>query len=301
MLAIIQHRGWWYTFSSILIILSIAGLSVWGLRFGIDFTGGSLMEVSFAGATPKADVLSQAFETSGVGTVTVQPTGTSGAILRFRDVTEDEHQAVLQQLAQAAGSEVEERRFETIGPTIGAELKSRASWAILVALFFIVSYIAWAFRKVSRPVQSWKYGVVAIVALAHDLLITLGAFSALGYFRGVEVDSLFVSAMLTVLGFSVHDTIVVFDRTRENLFRGVSNDFETTVNKSVNDTLVRSINTSLTTILVLSMLYLFGGESIRYFTLALIIGITIGTYSSIFIASPLLVDWFRFAKRKPRR
>ena len=184
-----------------------------------------------------------------------------------------------------------------MGPIIGSELKRKSVWAIAIALFFIVSYISWAFRKVSYPVESWKYGIAAILALAHDIILPLGVFSALGHFYGVEIDSLFLTAILTVLGFSVHDTIVVFDRIRENLFKHVQIDFEATVNKSVNETIMRSINTSLTTLLVLVALYLFGGESIRYFTLTLIIGITVGTYSSIFVASPLLVDWHRFSAK----
>lgn len=296
MVRIIQKRGYSYAFSGILAVLAIVALSLWGLRFGIDFTGGSLLELEFKNNRPEVGVLSQSLKDLNLGNIIIQPVGDKGAILRFRDVTEETHQQILQKL-NSAGGELTEKRFETIGPIIGSELKSRAIWAIIIALFFIVSYISWAFRKVSRPVESWKYGMAAIIALAHDLLITIGFFSFLGHFWGVEIESLFVTALLTILGFSVHDTIVVFDRTRENLFRGVALSFEETVNKSVNDTIMRSINTSLTTILVLTAMFIFGGESIRYLTLALLFGITIGTYSSIFVASPLIVDWQLFSAR----
>ena len=198
--------------------------------------------------------------------------------------------------------EFSEKRFDAIGPTIGQELKRKSIYAIIFVLVLIVLYIAWAFRKVSKPIASWKYGVVAVTALFHDVLIPTGLFSVLGKFAGAEVDTLFVTALLTILGFSVHDTIVVFDRVRENLRnslgRGV--DFSAIVEQSIKETIVRSINTSLTVILSLLAVFLFGGESIRYFTLTLIIGVVIGTYSSIFIASPLLVTWQLFSNRQKR-
>lgn len=295
MIRLIQRRGWWYAFSGLLVVGAIVSLSLWGLKWGIDFTGGSLMEVEYTTQRPGSDAIVQSLKDMDLGGLTVQPAGDKGVLLRFRDVTEPVHQQIVEKLKQVG--DLTEKSFESIGPIIGSELRGRSLWAVGVSMFFIVSYIAWAFRKVSRPLASWKFGVVAVIALAHDVLTTIGVFSVLGHFAGVEIDSLFVSAVLTVLGFSVHDTIVVFDRTRENLFRGTGGDFESTVNKSVNDTLVRSINTSLTTLLVLVALFLFGGESIRYFVLALIVGITIGTYSSIFVASPLLVDWYRLQIR----
>lgn len=290
---IIRWRLIWYIISGLLVTISIASLAVWGLRFGIDFTGGSLLEVNFANSRPSSDDINKALEPINLEGVSIQPAGDKDALLRFKHVDEITHQTIIRQLGEAGGGEVNELRFESIGPTIGKELQQRSLWALIVALLFIVIYIAWAFRKVSRPVASWKYGVSAVFALAHDALITIGVFSILGHFLGVEIDSLFISALLTVVGFSVHDTIVVFDRTRENIYRHTLNDFSETINKSINETIVRSINTSLTTILVLLTLFLFGGESIKYFSLALIIGISIGTYSSIFLASPLLVDWYR--------
>lgn len=300
MLQIIQHRIYNYILSGVLLALAIAALATWGIKFGIDFTGGSLLEVQFTAARPAVEAMQQKLALTDIGNVTIQPVGETGAILRFRDVDEIKHQQIVRQLGDAGGGTVSEKRFESVGPIIGSELKSRAMWAFGVALFFIVSYIAWAFRKVSRPVASWKYGVAAVLALAHDAVIVVGAFSVLGHFYGIEIDSLFVSALLTIVGFDVHDTIVVFDRIRENLFRGASSTFEDTVNKSVNDTIMRSINTSFTVLLVLTMLFLFGGESIRYFSLALIIGIVMGTYSSIFVASPIVVDWHNLGKSAKR-
>ena len=190
-----------------------------------------------------------------------------------------------------------EKSFSSVGPTIGNELKQKSYYAIALVLLAIVIYIAWAFRRVSRPVASWKYGVAAIIALLHDVIIPTGVFSALGHFLGYEVDVLFVTALLTVLGFSVHDTIVVFDRIRENLLKREGS-FEDIVNYSVNQTMTRSINTSATVMLVLLAVYFFGGESVRNFTLVLILGVFFGTYSSIFIASPILVVWHKLAGRK---
>ena len=298
MMNLIRLRTIWYIFSGILVALSIVSLVVWGLRFGIDFTGSSLLEVRFAGERPSLDAIQQTLAPLELAGVTIQPAGDDAAILRFKHVDEITHQTIIRQLGEAGGGQADELRFETVGPTIGAELQRRSLWALVVAMAFIVLYITWAFRRVSRPVASWKYGLSAIIALAHDALVTIGVFSVLGHFMGVEVDSLFVSALLTVVGFSVHDTIVVFDRTRENLFRHSVESFADTVNKSVNETFIRSINTSLTTISVLTALFMFGGATIKYFSLALIIGITIGTYSSIFLASPLLVDWYRFSVRE---
>ncbi|TSC73730.1 MAG: preprotein translocase subunit SecF, partial [Parcubacteria group bacterium Gr01-1014_44] len=194
--------------------------------------------------------------------------------------------------------EFEEKRFNAIGPTIGEELKRKSLWAMAIVLIFIVLYIAWAFRQVSKPVQSWKYGVAAIVALLHDVSIPTGVFAVLGHFYNIEVDTLFVTALLTILGFSVHDTIVVFDRIRENLKkagRTTHVDFEQTIEQSIRDTMARSINTSLTVMIVMLTLYFFGGASTKYFSLAILIGVGFGTYSSIFIASALLVTWHRWA------
>ena len=298
MIRITQNRIYSYIFSGLLMTVALVALFMWGLKWGIDFTGGSLLEVEFKDNRPTLEAMHKSVGELNLGSVNIQPLGDKGALLRLKDIDNETHTSLISKLTAAGGGEVTEKRFESIGPIIGVELRNRSLWAIALALFFVVTYISWAFRKVSHPVASWKYGVAAIIALAHDIITVTGVFAILGHFFGIEVDSMFVSALLTILGFSVHDTIVVFDRIRENLFRHVSNDFTTTVNKSVNDTLARSINTSLTTILVLSSLFVFGGETIRYFSLALLIGITIGTYSSIFVASPIVLDWHNLSLKK---
>jgi len=313
MLKIIQKRKTYFIISSILVVASIVALSIWGLNLGIDFTGGSLLEISVdsivEASAPEISSFIQE-KVSEIGDVRVQPTE-SGFLIRMRDLDEVDHQLVLNTLKnklalkddngdvniESFKTVVEEKRFESVGPVIGQELKNKALWAIGIALIVIVLFIAWSFRKVSKPVQSWKYGIGAIVALTHDVLIVTGVFAVLGHFAGVEVGILFVTALLTILGYSVNDTIVVYDRTRENLIYNPQETFEDTVNKSVNETIGRSVNTSLTTLLVLLALYILGGTTIQNFVLTLMIGVVLGTYSSIFVASPLLVVWQKI-KRK---
>ncbi len=321
---IIQKRKIWLSFSAFLVTLSIIALSVWGLKLGIDFTGGSLLEVEFSKNRPELASVQSSLEELELGSLVVQPVGDNGMILRFQDSTEDKHQKILTKLRELSGSEIKEDgetqkgveeeinpeggetgeagaselielRFDSVGPTIGQELKTKSVNAIVIVIIAIVLFIAWAFRKVSKPVASWKYGLSAIVALFHDVIITMGIFATLGRFYGMEVNTAFVAAILTVLGYSVNDTIVVFDRVRENLPKS-EEDFEGTVNTSVNQTIKRSINTSVTTLLVLLSVIFFGGESIRSFVLALAIGVFIGTYSSIFLASPVLVVWEKIKK-----
>lgn len=300
----IKNRKYWYIISGTFMLVSILSLLVWGFKLGIDFTGGSLLEVRFLQTQPSVQEVQSALQPLQLGTVSVQPADSNVMILRLPELSEDDHQKILQimkinytdvppdQASSLAISDViEELRFESIGPTIGQELKNKSVVAIILTLVFIILYIAYAFRKVSQPVASWKYGLVAIVALIHDILFLCGAFAIFGYFFGYEVNILFITALLTTLGYSVHDTIIVIDRTRENLFTNQDEEFAKIVNDSVNQTLTRSLNTTFTTLLVLFAIYLFGGETIKEFILALIIGFAIGTYSSIFIASPLLVDW----------
>jgi len=294
---IIGRKHIFLSFSAALVLASFAALAIWGLRLGVDFTGGSLLAVSFADARPSAEAIRDKLAGIGQGGISVEFAGDRDAFLRFHSVDEAGHQEILRALASEGP--VQEKKFTTIGPTIGKELKNRALAALALALALIVLYITWAFRHVSRPLSSWKYGTVAVgVALFHDIIIPTGAFSLLGYFAGAEVDALFVTALLTILGFSVHDTIVVFDRTRENL-RNLKKPelFEETINRSVNETLARSVFTSFTVFLVLAAVFFLGGASTKYFALALIIGVLFGTYSSIFVASPLLVIWNTFAKK----
>ena len=289
---IIGHKYIFLTFSGLLVLGSIIIIALWGLKLGIDYTGGSLLDIEFKDKRMEVDELKKKMDGLSLENVIIQPAGEKGVILRFKDIDENTHQALLQSLE---GSE--EKRFDSIGPVIGNELKKKSVTALLLALVAIVLYIAFAFRQVSRPVSSWKYGLAAILALVHDVTIPIGVFALLGHFWGVEVDTLFITALLTILGFSVHDTIVVFDRIRENLRKLKSPEpYELTVNRSVNETITRSINTSLTVLLVLLMVIVLGGETTKFFALTLILGIIFGTYSSIFVASPILVIWNRWTR-----
>lgn len=295
---IIKYRKIFYIFSGTLVAASILALILWQLNFGIDFTGGTIMEVNFLAERPNNDQIKEKLKDVDLGNVVLQPTQDKGLILRFKNVDETVHQEILKKLAgdQTPDKILEETRFDSIGPAIGRELKVKAYWAIGLSLVSILIYIAWAFRKVSRPVASWKYGLAAILALFHDLLITIGVFSVLGHFLNVEVDLTFVAALLTILGYSINDTIVVFDRIRENLKYSSWDDFEKTLDFSVNQTMARSINTTLTTLMPLFALYFIGGTTLHWFALALIIGITLGAYSSIFQATPFLLWWIKKKK-----
>ncbi|OGZ46926.1 MAG: protein-export membrane protein SecF [Candidatus Ryanbacteria bacterium RIFCSPHIGHO2_02_FULL_45_13b] len=292
----IALRKIFYTISGAFVLVSGVALVVWGLPLGIDFTGGSLMELEFSGSIPSQEMVHNQLASFSLGEVQIQQTGERGIIIRMRDLDEETHQRVLGSL-RTADSNILEKRFVSVGPVIGGELKRRAVWALVLVLVMIIAYIAVAFRHVSHPISSWKYGVVAIIALIHDVVIPTGLFVYLGQFHGVEINALFISALLTILGFSVHDTIVVFDRVRENLRKHNGANFKETVNVSIRETITRSINTSLTLLFVLLTLFFFGGESTRYFSLALIVGTVVGVYSSIFIASPLLVTWQKWSSK----
>lgn len=305
MLNIIGKRNLNLTISAILVLASWIAVVVFGLRLGRDFTGGSLLEFQQTKPVLERTMVEEVVRGLGIEDAQITVGGEGSLLIRMKPLAEEDHQKLLSSLRDSALSKdqevvIEEIRFESIGPTIGSEMKTKAVKAIIYTLIAIVLYIAWAFRKVSKPIQSWKYGVVAIIALFHDISIPIGVFALLGHFLGVEIDALFVTALLTILGFSVHDTIVVFDRIRENLLKKGGSNFEEIANFSVNETIARSINTSLTTFLVLVALYLFGGESTQYFILALIIGIFFGIYSSIFVASPLLVVWHNLGLRSKR-
>lgn len=294
---ITKYRKLYYILSALMVGASVFALALWGLKLGIDFTGGSLMDIEYAIERPANDILKEDFKSAGIEDVVIQPSGDRGAILRFKDVDEQTHQNILTKLSKENNT-VSEKSFASIGPTIGNEMKSKSIWAISLVLIMIVSYIALAFRKVSYPLVSWKYGVATLIALFHDVIIPLGVFAYLGKFYNTEIDVAFIAAILTVLGYSVHDTIIVFDRVRENLIKFSKMEFEEIVNKSLNQTFIRSLNTSLTVILVLLAIYFRGGETIHNFALVLLIGIGVGTYSSIFIASPVLLSWYKYSMKR---
>jgi len=292
---IIGKRRIWYTISFIMIVPGVISLFIYGLRLGIDFNAGQL-------ETVRGNVTVEKVNTAATGLgfkdIQVVPAG-SDTQIRYRDpAPQAQHEQNHQKLKTAlAAKGVTELSFDSVGPTVSSAIAKNAIASLIVVSLAIVLYIAFAFRNAPPPVSPWSFGVMAIIALLHDSLFVLGVFSLLGHFLGVEIDALFVTAILTVIGFSVHDTIVVFDRIRENL-RREKGSFEQIVNHSILETVARSINTSLTVLLTLLALYLFGGQSIRLFVLALLIGIASGTYSSIFNASPLLVTWHNYKLRR---
>ena len=263
-------------------------ISIYGLNFGVDFKGGTVVELEFTAGRPEVSAIQEAL---AIPNAVVSPSGDSGVIIRAGQMAETEHQELLSRLQTAfpqAG--LLENKFDSVGPVIGEELRSKSIQAIILVFVSITIYMTIVFRRISGTVPSWMMGVAAIIALLHDVVIPTGVFAWLGHAHGVEISAVFVAAVLTILGYSVSDTVVVFDRVRENVIKGGSKeDFGLTIHKSVMQTLTRSINTTLTTLLSLIAIYLFGGESIRYFALALIMGIFLGAYSSIFVASPVLV------------
>jgi preprotein translocase subunit SecF len=288
---IIGKKYWYFLFSLIIIIPGIISLVFFGLNLSIEFTGGSRLTLAFPKeiSINQISTLRSVFEQNKIKIATIEKSG-STVFVRSGPVDEKQDILITGEIKNKLGN-FKQESYETVGPTIGLETLRNAIYALVVASILIVLYITWSFRSVPKPTSSLRFGVCAIIALVHDILVLLGLFSIFGHFFGVEVDSLFVTAALTVIGFSVHDTIVVFDRIRENLRRVGGDNFSEVVNDSILQTLDRSLNTSLTVILVLFALLIFGGDSIKWFVVALLIGVISGTYSSIFNASPLLVVW----------
>lgn len=296
---IIGKKNWYFLISLIVIIPGIISLVLFGLNLSIEFSGGSRLTLSFPKEVSNKQVaeVKNVFSENKIKILSAERGG-KYVYIRSQPLSEKQDLLIVEKLKEKIG-EFKQEQYETVGPIIGSEITLNAVKALVISSMLIVLYITWSFRKVPKPTSSLRFGVSAIIALIHDVLILLGVFSLLGHFYNVEIDSLFVTAILTVIGFSVHDTIVVFDRIRENLKRMGGEDFAKVVNDSILQTLDRSLNTSLTVVLVLAALLLFGGESIRWFVVALLIGIISGTYSSIFNAAPLLVLWQELlAKRK---
>src|SRR3989344_3687978 len=286
---IIGKKYFYFIFSLIIIIPGLISLILWGLPLSIDFTGGSRLTFSFQKEVkPETlNTIKTVFKEENVEIATIQKSNKQ-VFIRTNVINQKKIDSFRQE------------EFETVGPIIGGETTSNAVKAVILACFLIVLYVAFAFRKVPKPASSIRFGICAIVALIHDILVVVGIFSILGHFFKIEIDSLFVTALLTVLGFSVHDTIVVFDRIRENLRRMAGSPFDTIDNDSILQTLGRSLNTSLTVLLVLFALLLFGGESTKWFVIALLIGVASGTYSSIFNAAPILVVWQEWSEKRKK-
>lgn len=290
MTTIVSKRLYWYLLSGIMAVLAILAISFWGLRLGIDFKGGSALTLNVPLNTDASEV-KQLITDLNLSSLSVLPSGNNSLIIRSGEIDTEIKNQIIAQVSQVYPGTTEES-FQSIGPSVSRDLTNRAIWAVILAAIGIIIYVAIAFRGVPKPANSWRFGVCAVSALLHDLLIVTGVAAVLGhYFAWMEIDSLFITALLTILGFSVHDTIVVFDRLRENLKRNPGADFEDIANRSIIQTLSRSINTSVTTMLVLASLFLLGGNSIKGFIFTLLFGILIGTYSSIFNATPLLVSW----------
>ncbi len=296
MLNSVGKRYWYFAFSLLLIVPGLVSMGVhWAqtgqpFRLAIDFTGGTLLELKFAQPQPfQTDEVVRIFGTFGLGAndVHVQPSGNDALIIRTKEIDTETKIKIETALAERFGK-FTEQRAESVGPAVGAEVAQRAAMAVGLASLAILLYITWAFRRVPQP---FRYGVCAIIALLHDTFLLLGLISIFGFLFGWEVDPLYLTALMTVIGYSVHDTIVVFDRIRENLGRMRGLPFESVVNHSILQTLDRSINTVLTVLFTLAALLLFGGVTIRHFVLILFIGITSGMYSSIFNAAPMLVVW----------
>lgn len=259
------------------------------------------MGIKFANEVPEKQEIFDSVKDLNLTSLSVQGSENNSVFMRYASEEDKTNEEVWKTISSKY-PDATQLSVDFINSSVSKELKTKSLNAIVIAIASIMAYIAWAFRRVSRPVQSWKYGAGAVIALAHDILITAGVFSLLGHFYGIEVGIPFIAALLTILGFSVHDTIVVYDRTRENLLRTSHKEpFADVVNRSLNETLVRSINTSFTVVITLLAIYLFGGVSIKYFALALLVGVTFGTYSSIFIASALLVTSYNLTVKHGRK
>lgn len=286
---IIKNKFVFLTISAVLVLGSIISVLVFGLKLGIDFKGGTLLEVGYTETRPDTALVMPVLAKNGATDAIVQQVGERDLSIKSKPLSDEERSKIVTELSLGGKYPLTQKSFTSIGPSVGHELKQKAITSIILVGIAIVLFIAFAFRGVSRPVSSWKYGLIAVTTLVHDIAIPSGVFAILGHYYGAEVDTLFVVALLTVLGISVADTIVVFDRVRENLKNRVAPTFRETVGKSLNQTFVRSINTSLTVLIVLTALFFFGPVTTKNFSLVLIVGMFFGTYSSIFVASPLLV------------
>lgn len=295
---IIGRRRLWFTISIIAIVPGVISLLLWGLKPGIDFTGGQEIELKNA---PSQEAVTKILQTAGARDITVTTSGNNMVLVRYAAEEKADPNELHQKIkASLAKDKIDEVSYNSVGPSVSRDIVRNAILSLVFVSLAIVLYIAIAFRNVPPPVSSWSFGVTAIIALLHDALFVIGIFSILGHFFGVQVDSLFVTAILTVIGFSVHDTIVVYDRIRENL-RRYNKPLEVIINDSILETFARSVNTSITVFLTLFALFLFGGASIRFFVLALLIGVVSGTYSSIFNASPMLLVYNNWKiKRKSK-
>lgn len=294
---IIRNRRYFFFFSLLLVVASLISLFTYGLNLGTDFKGGAIFEVDYPAGRPDADKLKSFFQSYGEP-LTYQTSGETGLVIKAKELAQEDRSAILSALSLEGKYKPVEKQFSFVGPSLGQELARKGFIAIALVVTLIILFIAFAFRQVSQPVKSWKYGVIAIVALMHDVIISAGAMSLFAYFLGAEADALFLTALLTILGLSINDTIVIFDRVRENLRNHSGKTFEESIGISLDQTIVRSINVTLTIVLVLISMIAFGPISTKTFSMVLLVGMVIGAYSSIFLAAPLLVEWERAQSKK---
>lgn len=300
---IIRYRTLFFWLGGIITAVAIAALAFFHLPLSIEFTGGTLVEVSYNETRPDLGELKERVNSAGeFGEVTLRASGENGVLLKTHTLTPPEHDALLLALSENGAAPLTELRANSIGPSLGEELAKKAFIALGAVILVIVLYIAWAFRRVSRPVSSWAYGATVVLILIHDVLVPAGFYAIYSQFTGAQADSLFVVAILAILGYSVNDTIVIFDRVRENLARNaernIAEPFETVVGRSISETLTRSINTSVTVALALIALLVVGSPATFNFALVLLVGVIVGTYSSILVAAPLLVPFAKVFTKK---
>ncbi len=296
---IIKYRKFFIALSALFVVLSIIALVSFGLPLGIDFKGGSELQLAYTDVRPEQSVIMDKLTNAGFGDAKVQSTGDKGIMVKSRDLTDPERVAMVAALTDNGAIAAVPENFTTIGPSVGAELKHKSIISILFVLIAIICFVAYAFRNVSKPVSSWKYGLAVIIALIHDIAIPTGAFALIAHYTGAELDTLFVVALLTTLALSISDTIVVFDRIREHIKNGKGNQpFEVVVGDSLSETFVRSINTSLVVLVMVVTLAVVGPKSTQLFAVVLAIGMFFGTYSSIFLASPILVVMEKLQHKK---
>ncbi|MBP9816759.1 MAG: protein translocase subunit SecF [Candidatus Pacebacteria bacterium] len=299
---IIKYRAFFLWLTGAFLAVAIGAIVFLGLPLSIDFTGGSLIEVEYQTERPDILTLKEQVSVVPLGEVSLRESGERGVVLRSRTLSPEEHDAVIAALSQGGTNPVTELRSNSIGPSMGSELAIKALYALGAVILTIMLYIAWAFRKVSKPVPSWGYGIIVVLMLMIDIIVPTGFYAILAHYTGAQVDVLFVVALLALLGYCVNDVIVIFDRIREHLKlneeKNIKEEFEVTIGKSIDETMGRSINTALTVVLALLAIIFWGPEVTRNFALTIFVGVVIGTFSSICRSAPLLIPLVKvFAKK----
>jgi len=287
MIDFVGKRSWFFFISALVFIVSIASLAIFGLKPGIDFAGGTSLTLEFSSPIEQTK-LRQEMANLGYSEATIQKMGPDSFLVHLREISAQERDTLRDNLETNLGNQLQVTDYYSTSPTVGATTARNAGIAVIIAAIGMLIYIAWAFRKMPKP---FRWGMSAVVALLHDVIILIGIFSFLGWIAGIEINALFITALLTIVGYSINNTVVVYDRIRENKAKGISSDFAVTVNSSIVETMGRCLNTSLTTVFTILALFLFGGATIHYFVLALLVGVCIGTYDSMCIAGELLVTW----------